>query len=312
MIDPIAHLSALSEKLEANEARKEYTRLKPALRDLYVSDRAAFAIAAELVKKKLRIGRRDLEVGLKPLVGDEEKKDSKPLPLARFSELIDLVEEEGEVRFLIRSDNGKEALRTEAQWEIDGQVYIPPTSALIPWLLPRAEHVRAAYATDDPAKLYVDLVAYHKSISELPREAHHKLLAAFDFHTYTLDFPGVTHSPELVFDAVAERGKSRTGKALTHVAMRGLRTETLREANIFRWSEDLGATIFFDVLNLWKKAEREKSEDILLNRLREEPRRRACSTRRKAGLRTPAILTSSAPPLSLLTSPSIGSWTPVV
>jgi hypothetical protein len=76
----------------------------------------------------------------------------------------------------------------------------------------------------------------------------------------------VTHSPELVFDAVAERGKSRTGKAITHVAMRGLRTETLREANIFRWSEDLGATIFFDVLNLWKKAEREKSEDILLNR----------------------------------------------
>lgn len=53
---------------------------------------------------------------------------------------------------------------------------------------------------------------------------------------------------------------------MSHVVMRGLRTETLREANIFRWSEDLGATLFFDVLNLWKKAEREKSEDILLNR----------------------------------------------
>ena len=48
--------------------------------------------------------------------------------------------------------------------------------------------------------------------------------------------------------------------------MRGLRTETLRETNIFRWSEDLGATLFFDVLNLWKKAEREKLEDLFLNR----------------------------------------------
>ena len=76
----------------------------------------------------------------------------------------------------------------------------------------------------------------------------------------------MTHSPELVFDAVPERGKSRTGKATANVAMRGLRTETLRETNIFRWSEDLGATLFFDVLNLWKKAEREKLEDLFLNR----------------------------------------------
>src|SRR5712692_11191603 len=144
--------------------------------------------------------------------------------------------------------------------------YFPPAKDLIPWLLPRAERVIAAYETDDPAKLYADLVAYHKSLSELPSDAHYKLLAGFDFHTYILDFPEVTHSPELVFDAVAERGKSRTGKAITYVAMRGLRTETLREANIFRWSEDLGATLFFDVFTLWKKVEREKSEDILLNR----------------------------------------------
>src|SRR5215813_2513536 len=268
-IDPIVHLSALNEKLEPDKAREEYALLKPALSDLYVADRAAFAIAADPVKEKLGIGRRDLEAGLKPLLGDEEKKDSKPLPLARFPELVDLVEEDGEVKFLIRSDNGKEALRTETHWESDGQTYHPPTRDLIPWLLPRADRVRTAYETDSHGNLYADLVAYHKSLSELPSEAHYKLLAAFDFHTYTLDFPEVTHSPEFVFDAVAERGKSRTGKAITHVAMRGLRTETLREANIFRWSEDLGATIFFDVLNLWKKAEREKSEDILLNRFEE-------------------------------------------
>ncbi|MBI3798213.1 MAG: hypothetical protein HY268_14765 [Deltaproteobacteria bacterium] len=132
--------------------------------------------------------------------------------------------------------------------------------------MPSTERVQRAYESDKAAQLYRDLVTYYRNLSELPTEAHYDLLTVFTLHTYTLDFPEVTHSPELVLDAVPERGKSRTGKAITHVAMRGLRTETLREANIFRWSEDLGATLFFDVLNLWKKAEREKSEDLFLNR----------------------------------------------
>jgi hypothetical protein len=143
-IDPIVHLSALGEKPEASKVREEYETLKPALFDLYVSDRGTFAIAADLVKEKLGIGRRDLEAGLKPLMGDEDKRDSKPLPLARFPELADLVEEEGEVKFLIRNDNGKEALRTETEWEINGQIYYPPARTLIPWLLPRVDCVRAA------------------------------------------------------------------------------------------------------------------------------------------------------------------------
>lgn len=265
-IDPIAHLSALSKDLDADKVREEYEILKPALVDLYASDRATFAIAADLVKKKLRISRRDLEAGLRPLLSDEDKEDGKPLLLARFPELIDLVEEDGEVKFLIQNSDGNPTLRTETEWEIDGQIYVPPDRGLIPWSLPRAQKVKRAYKKDTPAALYADLVTYFKSLSELPAESYYRLLAAFTFHTYILDFPEVTYSPELVFDAVAERGKSRTGKAISHVALRGLRTETLREANIFRWSEDLGATIFFDVLNLWKKAEREKSEDILLNR----------------------------------------------
>src|SRR5262249_45904088 len=163
------------------------------------SDRGKFAIVANLVKEKLGIGRRDLEAGLKPLMSNESKRDSKPLPIARFPELIDLVEEEGEVCFLIRSDNGKEALRTETAWAIDGQIYRPPARDLIPWSLPHIDRVRTAYKTDTAATLYADLITYHKSLSELPDEAHYKLLTTYDFHTYTLDFSEVTHSPELVF-----------------------------------------------------------------------------------------------------------------
>jgi hypothetical protein len=156
-IDPIAHLSALDKKLDPVLAREEYATLKPSLFDLYVSDRAAFAVAAALVKEKLGIGRRDLEAGLRPLMGDEKNKDSKPRPLARFPELVDLVEEEGAVRFLVQNTNGKEALRTEPQWEIAGQAYYPPARDLIPWWLPRAEQVKRAYKADTSASLYADL-----------------------------------------------------------------------------------------------------------------------------------------------------------
>lgn len=56
------------------------------------------------------------------------------------------------------------------------------------------------------------------------------------------------------------------GRAIITVAYRGIETETMREANLFRWSNDLGATIFLDVKNIWRKAEKENSEDILLKR----------------------------------------------
>lgn len=263
--DPTAYLSAIRGPLSSVASQEALTILKPNLATLFVSDRAAFAVVANLIKEKLGVGRRDLNAAIKPLL-DEEDDDSPPLPIARFAELVDLVTDEQEVKFLVYSgENGSEP-RVETEWQINEQLYLPPAKNLIPWPLPRAEQVLAAYRNDTSAALYADLIAYYKSLSELPTDFHYDLLTAFTLHTYTLDFPEVTHSPELVFDAVPERGKSRTGKAMSHVVMRGLRTETLREANIFRWSEDLGATLFFDVLNLWKKAGREKSEDILLNR----------------------------------------------
>jgi hypothetical protein len=40
----------------------------------------------------------------------------------------------------------------------------------------------------------------------------------------------------------------------------------LNEANLFRWSHDLGASVFFDVKDLLRKAERKESEDLLLHR----------------------------------------------
>jgi hypothetical protein len=40
----------------------------------------------------------------------------------------------------------------------------------------------------------------------------------------------------------------------------------MREANLFRYSQNFHATLFIDLMDLWKKAERNQSEDILLLR----------------------------------------------
>jgi hypothetical protein len=53
---------------------------------------------------------------------------------------------------------------------------------------------------------------------------------------------------------------------MIYVSYRGIHQENLREANLFRSSHDLAATLFIDVSNISKKAIRESSLDIVLQR----------------------------------------------
>jgi len=76
----------------------------------------------------------------------------------------------------------------------------------------------------------------------------------------------VNYTPIICLFAVPERGKSRLGKALIHVAYRGIHVESLRDAYLVRIANNFGATVFFDVKEIWHKAERYNSEDILLHR----------------------------------------------
>ena len=130
--------------------------------------------------------------------------------------------------------------------------------------MPRGRDVQRWVRDDTNRQLFLDLRDYHRSVSELPSDAHHTLLAAWDFHTYLMEH--AEYSPYLWLYGVPERGKSRTGKGLVYVAYRGLHVESLREAYLLRAARDLHATIFFDVMDLWRKAERSQSEDILLMR----------------------------------------------
>ena len=217
----------------------------------------------KLLAEERNVKEANIVADLKKIQRDNVKQRKKDTPqdnpTAMFPGLVDIVDHEGETAFLVL--DGDE-LQIKSHHEHDGIVFKPPEN--MQWLLPCAEEVVKHYKQDSLETLYNDLVAYHKSISELPTENHYHLLALWDFHTYL--FEQFEYSPYIWFYAIPERGKTRTGKGCIYVAWRGLDIESVREANLLRYAQNLKATLFFDVLDLWKKAEKASAEDILLKR----------------------------------------------
>lgn len=198
------------------------------------------------------------------LRGSPEKETDEPPAekyAADFPGLVEIVEYEGIPAFLILG-NGE--LETKTRIDNEGTSLSPPPREALKWLLPRAEEVLRHYQEDSDRGLYYSLVEYFKSISELPSEGHYHLLATWSFHTYL--FEKTQYSPILWLFAIPERGKTRTGKACVYVAHRAIHVESLRDAYLIRVTQNLGATLFFDVLDIWNKAQKAGTEDILLLR----------------------------------------------
>jgi hypothetical protein len=186
---------------------------------------------------------------------------AKPESSAKFPGLIDLVDDGAGPKFLVLEE-GNPIPRDRVI--INETAHVPPPMDAIQWLLPRSSDVIASYVADSDYDIYLALKSYFKKVSQLPTESHYALLALWTIHTYLLEH--FSYSPYLLLWAVPERGKSRTARAATYAAYRGLVTETLQEANLFRWSNDLGVSLAFDVRDLWRKAEKRGSDDILLQR----------------------------------------------
>ncbi|MGA7562293.1 MAG: DUF3854 domain-containing protein [Desulfobaccales bacterium] len=220
------------------------------------------AARLKLPSKFLSALRKDTEQARKKTGKRQKKEAQEAVYTAMLPGLVDLVEHEGAPAFLLLTEAG---LGIAAEWEHEGALYAPPPREQIPWLLSRGEEVLKWYTRkESPSVLYDDLLAYHKGISDLPAQGHYHLLTAWDFHTYMLE--PCQYSPEICFFAVPERGKSRTGKGMIYVARRGVHVESLRDAYLVRLANNFQATIFFDVMSLWKKAEKAGSEDIILGR----------------------------------------------
>lgn len=188
--------------------------------------------------------------------------EAQPIVTALGQEIVDIaLTVEGDPAFLVKLEG--DLLETK-QWAHDGRVHVPPYKDQMPWLLPRASEVLRFYKEDSDGALFAELVKYHKNISDLGDDRYYLLLAAFSCLSYLLE--KIQHCPIISLYAVAERGKSRTGKGICHICYRGVHVESLNEAYIIRLADRFRATFFFDVVDLWSKAEKRGSEDIVLHR----------------------------------------------
>lgn len=192
----------------------------------------------------------------------ETSKEESKKYRAIFPQLVDLVEKRGNVHYLIKE--GNELITSSRYYDHNSFVY-PPNKGRLPFqFLPREDEVKYHFANDKDPLLYEDLLKYHMSISDLPSINHYHLLVAWDFHTYLQE--KFNFSPYIWLYAIPERGKSRTGRGCINVAYRGITIESLRESFLFRVATDLNCSLFIDVMDLWKKAEKYESVDMLLSR----------------------------------------------
>ncbi len=246
--------------------------LRPMLRQIAFQSPPQAEAYLDQIKERFGLHREEV-IAYRKLVGQLRKQAEETAEAddasavetytALFDGLVDLVEDEGQVAFLVKDSEG---LCVRKSVEREGVPLRPPPKEQIPWLLPRASEVLQYYQEDTDARLYDDLVSYHRSVSELPNEEWLDIQAAWDLHTYVHDRPEVQHSPMLWFYAVPERGKTRTGKGHIYVAYRGIHVESLRDAYLVRVAKCFQATVFFDVMDIWRKAEQESSQDVLLLR----------------------------------------------
>lgn len=233
------------------EILKRLLNLKETERAVYISN----------LSKKMDVPKRAIQKDLKK--GETKSADDiEILTTAYFPNLIDLcLDKDEEVVFLINRDG---RLETSRVCKIDDSLYKPPDKKKIPFLLPSAEAVLTWVDKKDDS-LFEDIVSHLQKFSYLP-EHQFIVVALFIFLTYIQDHPDVQYFPMLLFWSAPERGKSRSGKAVAYCSFRGIHIVDMREANLFRYSQNFHATLFIDMMDLWKKAERNQSEDVLLLR----------------------------------------------
>ena len=247
-LDPIRLVNRLGE-IKERLASLPKDKIEAYLRYL----KEAFGVNLDFVKA--------LKTELKKAPKIETAEISTEEYAADLPGLVEIVESDGTPSFLMLESR---ELEVKTRIDDDGVSLSPPPREAMKWLLPRAEEVMRHYKEDSDRELYCSLVEYFKSISELPSESHYHLLATWSFHTYLCEKS--QYSPILWLFAIPERGKTRTGKACVYVARRAIHVESLRDAYLIRVTQNLGATLFFDVLDIWNKAQKAGTEDILLLR----------------------------------------------
>jgi len=199
----------------------------------------------------------------KPIGKRRAARDGGPEYSAWFPNLIDVVELDGRPKFLTVLSDGSFDVADEAV-RSDGVVVAPPPSGELPYPLPNADRLQVYLTEPEPGdRLFEDLRRYFLDAVELPCETTATVLAAWVLLTYRQEH--LAHFPIIYLYGPPERGKSRVGKLLTFAAMRGIVDASVREANLFRYSHDIHATVFLDLTDAWKVIQKAAAEDIILH-----------------------------------------------
>jgi hypothetical protein len=186
--------------------------------------------------------------------------------------LVCAAEDNGQHVYIALAEGGALVVRPSILGDYRGErvEHVPPR--VVPWVLPCAERVLEHYRdlcnSCDPytwlGVLLKDLEQWHKDASDLGTAVAYTLLALYDLATYAFEL--LDYLAILLLEAEPERGKSRTGQAASAVMRHGIWLQGIREANLLRAASDRQASIFIDVMDVWKKAEAAGCEDILLGR----------------------------------------------
>lgn len=194
------------------------------------------------------------------------KAEQKTVLTANLPGLVDLVSVEGAPEFLMLKDGALELHQSFEDVSPEGEKVIkqPPGCEHLPFpLVPAADVIR--HFADADEGLFDEVLNHLKQYAYLTDEQW-LICAVYVFQTYLHEHPDIQYTAMLFFFAVPERGKSRTGKALTYVSYRGIHCVDLRETNLFRYSQDHRGTLFLDIMDLWEKVKRAGSEDVMLLR----------------------------------------------
>jgi len=191
---------------------------------------------------------------------DNKNKKNNDIFSACFPGLVDLVIHKEKICYLYKNQGELQVLD---RIKMSEKYYKPPDSYALPFKPLPAKKI-LAYQKDDEEKLYYSIIDKLKTISALPSEMHYHLVADYIFFTYLSE--EAHYFPYLWFFGLPERGKSRTVKCVFNLSYRGLYTETLNQAYIFRFAELFHGTLVLDMYELSKRARMKDSYDLLLGR----------------------------------------------
>ena len=192
---------------------------------------------------------------LQEMTKDSKKKKITEQTRTLIPNIIHLVQDQDQVKYLVKEDDHLEMQEFYQENEIR---YRP--KQILPFKLVTPSIVKRPFALN-LEQLYKEVDAFIRSYLEMPEEAHYLILNLWVFHTYLIEKFHTT--PILYFYGVKETGKTRAGEVLGELAFRAQRMTSITEATLFRSTEMFKPVIIIDEIKLWGQGANQGLQDLL-------------------------------------------------